>query len=150
MKPSKEQSSESPDYSEKALSFGNDLVVQDALRVENASRCRARGRGWSLFSVRIRYPLKWLTRINSAHLCCRRFARQDHADCHSGRSPIARSASRSRRDLGFDDVTDQSLGPFDEGQMVAEATLKQHADTMVTGNVGGRHQRNVFRRSQVA
>ena len=52
------------------------------------------------------------------------FAKQNHADSHSGRSPLERSASSSRRDLGFDDVTDQSLGPFDEGQMVAEATLK--------------------------
>jgi len=51
---------------------------------------------------------------------------------------LSSSARSSSRDLGFDDATDQTLRPFDEGQMVGEATLKQHADTMVTGNIGRR------------
>jgi hypothetical protein len=46
-------------------------------------------------------------------------------------------------------VTDQTLRPFDEGQMVGEAALKQHPDSMVAGNVGGRDQRDVFRRAHV-
>jgi hypothetical protein len=33
---------------------------------------------------------------------------------------------------------DQTLRAFDEGQMIAEATLEQHADAMVAGNIGGR------------
>ena len=64
--------------------------------------------------------------------------------------PIEHSACCSRRDLRFDDVTDQSLSPFDEGQMIGEAALEQHTDAVVTGNIGGRHQRDVFRRAHVA
>jgi hypothetical protein len=78
------------------------------------------------------------------------FVRWDRAGLLLSHLPVEHSACSSRRDLGFDDVTDQSLSPFDEGQMVAEATLKQHAHTMVTGNIGGRHQRDVFRRAHVA
>ena len=60
------------------------------------------------------------------------------------------SACSSRRQLCFDDVTDQTLRPFDEGQMVGQAALEQHSDAMVTGKIGGRDQRNVFRRAHVA
>jgi hypothetical protein len=38
------------------------------------------------------------------------------------------SARSSRRELCFDDVTDQTLRSFDEGQMVGEAALEQHTD----------------------
>ena len=34
--------------------------------------------------------------------------------------------------------------------MVAEAAFKQHPDAMVTGNIGGRDQRDVFPRAHVA
>jgi hypothetical protein len=40
--------------------------------------------------------------------------------------------------LRFDEAMDQALGPFDEGQMIPQAALEQHADAMVAGNVGGR------------
>jgi hypothetical protein len=33
--------------------------------------------------------------------------------------------------------------------MVGEAALEQHTDAMLTGNIGGRDQRNVFRRAHV-
>ena len=32
---------------------------------------------------------------------------------------------------------DQTLRPFDEGQMVGEAALEQHTNAMVTGKIGG-------------
>jgi hypothetical protein len=51
---------------------------------------------------------------------------------HVGRQ-LSGSACSSRRELRFDDVTDQTLRPFDEGQMVGEAALEQHSDAMVTG-----------------
>jgi hypothetical protein len=64
--------------------------------------------------------------------------------------PIGRSARSSGRDLRFNDAMDQTLCPFHESQMVGEATLKQHTDTMVAGNIGGRHQGDVFRRAHMA
>jgi hypothetical protein len=33
----------------------------------------------------------------------------------------------------LDDVTDQALRPFDEGQIAGEATLEQYTDAIVTG-----------------
>src|ERR1700733_1341712 len=39
---------------------------------------------------------------------------------------------------------DQELRPFDERQMVAEAAFEQDSDAMVTRNIGGRDQRDVF------
>jgi hypothetical protein len=45
---------------------------------------------------------------------------------------------------------DQTLSPFHECQMVAEAAFKQHPDAMVTGNIGGRDQRDIFSRAHVA
>jgi hypothetical protein len=64
--------------------------------------------------------------------------------------PIGRSARSSGRDLRFNDAMDQTLCPFHESQMVGEATLKQHTDTMVAGNIGCRHQGDVFRRAHMA
>jgi len=46
---------------------------------------------------------------------------------------LSGSACSSHRELRFDDVTDQTLRPFDEGQMVGEAALEQYTDAMVTG-----------------
>jgi hypothetical protein len=46
---------------------------------------------------------------------------------------LSGSACSSRLELRFDDVTDQALRPFDEGQMVGEADLEQHTYAMVTG-----------------
>jgi hypothetical protein len=46
---------------------------------------------------------------------------------------LSGSACSSYRELRFDDVTDQTLRPFDEGQMVGEAALEQHTHAMVTG-----------------
>jgi hypothetical protein len=44
-----------------------------------------------------------------------------------------------------------TLRPFDESQMVGEAALEQYTGAMaVAGNIGGRGQRNVFRRAHVA
>jgi hypothetical protein len=63
---------------------------------------------------------------------------------------LSGSACSSRRELRFDDVTDQTLRPFDEGQMVGEAALEQHTNAMVTGKIGGSDQRNVFRCAHVA
>jgi hypothetical protein len=62
---------------------------------------------------------------------------------------IKRSARRSGRDPRFDDAMDQTLCSFNKGQMVSEAAFKQHADTMVAGNVGGGHQRHVFCRTHM-
>ena len=45
---------------------------------------------------------------------------------------------------------DQTLRAFDEGQMVAEAAFKQHADAVVTANIGGRDQGDIFTRAHVA
>jgi len=59
------------------------------------------------------------------------------------------SASSSRRELRLDDATNQTLRPFDEGQMVGEAALEQHTDTVMTGKIGGGDQCDVFRRTHV-
>ena len=60
---------------------------------------------------------------------------------------ITHSARSSRRNPRFDGAMDQTLRPFDKGQMVGEAALKQHADAMVARNIGGGNQGDVFRRA---
>ena len=64
--------------------------------------------------------------------------------------PSVRSARSSRRDPRFDNATDQTLCPFNEGQMIGEAALEQHANAMVAGNIRRSDESDVFRRAHMA
>ena len=51
--------------------------------------------------------------------------------------------------LTFDGAPDQAAGPLDEGKLVREAALQQHAHTEVSGYISHGDQRHVFSDAQM-
>src|SRR5579863_7270689 len=50
----------------------------------------------------------------------------------------------------LDDVSDQSAGSLDEGELLGETGLEQHSDAVVAGHVGGGNQRHVLTDTQMS
>ena len=60
------------------------------------------------------------------------------------------SAACPCRDPGLDHATNQVPCSFGEREMVGEATLKEHANAMVSGDIRGRNQGRVLRGAHMA
>jgi hypothetical protein len=93
----------------------------------------------------VREKVSWLLECDSAH-------RPFWLVRAAGRSSDDAGAvlrSYFRCDLVLYEVSDSSTCSFDKCELLGKASLKQHANAIVAGHVGGGNQRNVLTDAQM-